>query len=90
MFFLFFIFKASLKLKYKIFFFDNFQLFDLYYMDDIEINIENEIVSFEDDSDSNLNKCIIYTFIFFILILFGLLLFVIILMIYNYLVAVFI
>lgn len=54
-------------------------------MNDIEINIENEITSFE----TNLNKCIIYTFIFFILILFGLLLFVIILMIYNYLVAIF-
>jgi hypothetical protein len=56
-------------------------------MDNLEIITDNEITSFQ--NDSNINKCIIYTFTFFIIIIFGLMLFVIISMIYNYLTFVF-
>lgn len=56
-------------------------------MDNLEIITDNEITSFQ--NDSNINKCIIYTFTFFIIIIFGLMLFVIIDMIYNYLIFVF-
>jgi hypothetical protein len=57
-------------------------------MDDIEINIEDEIVSF--GNANCLDKCLIYTFTLFLVIFFGLFLFVIILMIYNYLMIIFI
>lgn len=56
-------------------------------MNNLEIITDNEITSFQ--NDSNINKCIIYTFTFFIIIIFGLMLFVIISMIYNYLTFVF-
>lgn len=56
-------------------------------MNNLEIVSQDEIMSFQ--NDSNLNKCIIYTFTFFIIILFSLLLFVIVFMIYNYLIFVF-
>jgi hypothetical protein len=52
-------------------------------MNNLEIVSQDEIISFQ--NNSNLNKCIIYTFTFFIIILFSLLLFVVIFMIYNYL-----
>lgn len=57
-------------------------------LNDVEINNEYQIVSFQ--NETNLNKCIVYTFTFFMLILFASLLFVIIFMIYQYLSAVFI
>jgi hypothetical protein len=56
-------------------------------MDDIEINIHDEIVSF--GNDHCLDKCLIYTFTSFLVIFFGLFLFIIILMIYNYIMSVF-
>lgn len=56
-------------------------------MDDIEMNTEDEIVHFE--NTSQLIKCFIYSFTFFIIMIFGLLLFVIICMIYEYLTVVF-
>lgn len=56
-------------------------------MNNLEIVSHDEILTFQ--NDSNLNKCIIYTFTFFIIILFGLLLFIIICMIYNYLTFIF-
>jgi hypothetical protein len=56
-------------------------------MNNLEIVTEDEITSFQ--NDSNLNKCVIYTFTFILIMLFGLLLFVIICMIYNYLLIVF-
>lgn len=56
-------------------------------MNDIEINIQDEIVSFE--NDYCLDKCVIYTFTLFLLVFFGLFLFVIIFMIYNYMISVF-
>jgi hypothetical protein len=56
-------------------------------MNNLEIITDNEITSFQ--NDSNINKCIIYIFTFFIIIIFGLMIFVIISMIYNYLTFVF-
>jgi hypothetical protein len=69
------------------FYFFNYLLYNIYYMNNLEIITDNEITSFQ--NDSNINKCIIYTFTFFIIIIFGLMIFVIISMIYNYLTFVF-
>lgn len=57
-------------------------------MDNKEIIIEDEIISFE--NTPYIDKCLIYTFTFFLVMIFGLLLFIIIFMIYNYLMIVFI